>query len=237
MITLVSSFFNEEEIVPEFINNLNQILKFQPAISAVLVNNSSTDETYKILLEQTKELKKVKVINNPDGRGYGDGIRTAINASFDQHVIIFPGDLQYGIEDVKKLLSAFFSSSENARSHVNIFTNRVQRLDGKYNSFRGYIFKKILHVFFRLPNASDPASQLRLLCRCCLIKSKTPDFTWDVEVYLDIFANQKIHKTIEVIFYPRLIGISSLKKKFLATEVITLRKIIKMKFKPSVNGS
>ena len=236
-LSIVASFHNEQEGISKFFEQLMLLIKNNSNIDAVLIDNASIDQTYEELLNQGKFQKSIKVIQNPSGLGYGDGIRIAIKESTHNHVLIFPGDLQYSGIDAQKLINIYSNFSHNERKHLNIFTNRNSRLDGKYNKARGYVWKKFIQILFDLPSNSDPASQLRILCKCCIIESNTSDFFWDLEVFIHCFQKKFIIGTVEVLFFPRAFGKSSNSSKLFRTELKALQNLIKMRIKSSKNNT
>jgi glycosyltransferase involved in cell wall biosynthesis len=231
MLTLVSSFYNEEDGLSSYFSILNGILDFYPQINVVLVNNASIDQTYSLLNKLAAKDPRIIVIDNPTGLGYADGIRAGIRNSPDDHVLIYPGDLQFNIVGIEKILNQYSLCLKLFPKHINIFTYRKIRFDGLRNRVRGNLWKNMIQIFLNMDSNVDPASQLRILCKCCIPDLNTTDFFWDVEIMYELFKSCKISSVIEVDFYPRTHGESSLKGNFLRVELMALSNLLKLKFK------
>jgi glycosyltransferase involved in cell wall biosynthesis len=229
IITVVSSFFNEEEVIEKYILNLKFLLKNELKIKFILVNNGSTDATLKLLEKGVKNLDRVQILTNPEGSSYAEGIRKGIHQAETMHILIFPGDMQFSSLDAQKLLNVYNQQIINNRQHINILSYRKRRSDGLFLSLRGTIWKYILNQVLHTHANHDPASQLRILCKCCLPNSQTKDFFWDVEVFFHLFLKKSISDTVNVNFYKREFGKSKLGKMPFRKELNALNQLRKMK--------
>lgn len=231
MLTLVTSFYNEEDGVSSYFTILNQITEFFPQISIVLVNNASTDQTLRLLNKYSLSDSRIIVVDNPTGLGYADGILVGIRNSQSNHVLIFPGDLQFNIDAVKKILNYYLMSINVVHEHINILSFRKNRFDGRKNEFRGTIWKKIIQLLLNMGSNIDAASQLRVLCKCCIANFETNDFFWDIEVANDLFKKSKISGIVEVDFHARMHGESSIKNRFFKIELFAFKRLLKVRLK------
>jgi glycosyltransferase involved in cell wall biosynthesis len=229
IITVVSSFFNEEEVIEKYLFNLKFLSRNELKIKFILVNNGSTDATLKLLKKGIKNLDRVQIITNPEGSSYAEGIRKGISLAKTKHILIFPGDMQFSSLDTQKLLNYYAQQVIKNRRHINILSYRKRRFDGLFLSLRGTIWKYILNQVLLTHANHDPASQLRILCKCCLPNSQTKDFFWDIEVFFHLFLKKSISNTVDVNFYKREFGKSKLDEMPFRKELNALNRLRKMK--------
>lgn len=228
MLTIISSFYNEENGVNSFVLGLRTCMQSHDDVQAILVNNGSTDKTLSELNSHSKDAYSIKVFDNPTPGGYGLGVNFGISQSVTSYVLILPSDLQFQFEDVSRLISTARILSSNFESkHVNIFSKR-KRLDGPFASVRGKIWALIVNLFLKIPYKLDPASQLKLLCRCCIPDMVSTDFMWDLELSYKMNIDNKIQDLLEVEFRPRITGKSSVAIFPIRTEIMALKKLINL---------
>jgi GT2 family glycosyltransferase len=233
VITVVSSFYNEQDGIESYFKVVNQLIKENPRISFILVNNGSTDNTLHLLKTHASNDPRIEVLNNPEGIGYADGIRAEIFRASTEYVLIYPGDMQFSIDGINKVLFAFDESLDSRMIHNNILTYRRRRHDGRKNSIRGFIWKHLVILILGLNFNIDPASQLRILCKCCILESTTSNFIWDIEIIYNLNKNLRISRVVDVEFFPREYGISSLKMNLFKTEVSAVFSLFKIRFRNS----
>jgi hypothetical protein len=228
MLTIVSSFYNEVNGVNSFFLGLRNCLQSHDDVRAILINNGSTDETLRELNSHFKEGYAVNVFDNPTPGGYGQGVNFGVSQSVTSYVLILPSDLQFRFEDVGRLISAARMMSSNFETkHVNIFTKR-KRLDGPFASVRGKIWALVVNLFLKIPYKLDPASQLKLLCRCCIPDIASTDFMWDLELSYKMNLGGKIQDVLKVEFRPRITGKSSVTIFPIRTEIVALKKLMNL---------
>lgn len=154
--TIIISAHNEEASIPTILASLRGMReRLGLQLDAILVSNGSSDETYAISLEFSQELEWLRVLNNPDGKGWGDGIKFGMgNSDPDGFVVTWPADLQFSPADVERMVLSHTQSEDRGA----IFSVRISRTDGLLNSLRGSVWKWMLGKVVS-PNCSDPASQ------------------------------------------------------------------------------
>lgn len=228
MITLVSSFYNEEEVIPTFHRELKDFLLHYPQLEVILVNNGSTDKTLHLLKKLNEESKTVKILNNSFGRGYGDGIQAGMSISNNINIAIFPSDLQFSFEDLDLIVKRFIFLKKSKQGCINLLTYRSKRFDSLYFRLRGEIWKKLVCFILVMPKRIDPASQLKVVCKHCISLAKASDFFWDLEsTYLCV--KQKRYEVLKVNFFARHFGKSSIRKTNLNRVWSYLKRVFQIK--------
>jgi hypothetical protein len=227
-LTIISSFYNEELGVDPYFVGLRDCLAAHPDTKAILVNNGSVDMTLNNLYSQDKRNLLITILDNPRPGGYGLGVDFGISKADTPYVLILPSDLQFRFDDVGRLISTAQSLSANFElKHVNIFTKR-NRLDGAFASARGKIWGCIISAILKIPRSLDPASQLKLMCRCCIPPLVSSDFMWDLELCQKTLQGGKKFQMFEVNFQSRMTGKSSISSFPIRTELEALKKLINL---------
>ncbi len=102
-LSIIIPVFNEERTIKELINRVLRVpLPYKIEKEIIVVNDGSTDNTYKILQEFTDN---IKLIAHEENRGKGTAIRAGIKESTGDLVIIQDADLEYNPSDYGTLLA------------------------------------------------------------------------------------------------------------------------------------
>ena len=161
-ISLVVSFRNEEEVIDDFINESTQVLNKIADIDyeIIFVNDGSTDDSLKKLIEHHIKDKKIKIINMSRRFGPMESIMAGIRMSTGDAVINIDIDLQ----DPPSIIPEMIKRWRNDGSEV-VITTRIKRQGESYFkkiiSVAGY---KILKFFSSIP-IEENSGDFRLISR------------------------------------------------------------------------
>ena len=113
LISCVISCYNEEKNIAILLdqiksNNLEKNFEF------IIVNNGSTDNSWKIICEKKNNFPEIKFINLDKDLGWGNGITEGLKHTLCEFVGWTHGDLQTPIKDVIKIF-------KNVNGEKNIF--------------------------------------------------------------------------------------------------------------------
>ena len=115
-ISIVTTLYNEESIVDEFINEIDIVVKEldNKDIEIILVDNGSTDKTFDELTKHSELNKNIKIIKLIRNFGIDGGLRAGIEHSKGDATILMHGDLQ----DDPKLITEMVKSWEDGNEQV-----------------------------------------------------------------------------------------------------------------------
>ena len=106
MLSLIIPCFNEEKNLIKLLEKLNFIINTytQEKIEIIIVENGSTDNSFKILTSSNLYLeKKINIVKVKKNIGYGDGIMQGIKSSSGDFIAWCHADLQTDPLDVVKI--------------------------------------------------------------------------------------------------------------------------------------
>ena len=106
VISVVLSFRNEEEVIPELIKRLRQVLRkdYDGHYELIFVNDASTDASLNILLDERKKHNEIKVITMSRRFGIVPCIMAGIRYAQGDAVIYMDADLQDPPELIPQLI-------------------------------------------------------------------------------------------------------------------------------------
>ncbi len=115
-ISIVTTLYNEESIVDEFISEINVVVKEldNKDIEIILVDNGSTDKTFDELTKHSELNKNIKIIKLIRNFGIDGGLRAGIEHSKGDATILMHGDLQ----DDPNLITEMVKSWEDGNEQV-----------------------------------------------------------------------------------------------------------------------
>src|SRR3989339_793410 len=112
MLSIVMPAHNEEGSIEETIKVFNKVLKEEKIAHEILVvNNGSSDNTEKLLLQLEKDLKELRHINEPR-KGYGLAVIKGVeNFNYPRHKLILN---RLGNVAIKILFGIKYNDTSNA---------------------------------------------------------------------------------------------------------------------------
>jgi dolichol-phosphate mannosyltransferase len=160
LISVVISFYNEEEVLPELIRRLQSVLKSLPVdYELIFVNDASSDRSLELLMEERKKDKNIKIINMSRRFGVSQCFLAGLRYSKGDAVIYMEADLQDPPELIPILLQKWKEGADI------VHTIRTKR-KGE-NFFRIFIFKlayKLINLVSDIKIPQD-AGNFKLLSR------------------------------------------------------------------------
>ena len=106
-LSVIAPVYNEELIIEESVQKLREALAdFDVPWELILVDDGSTDQTYTILCQATKDDERITILHYKENRGRGYALRTGLKQSRGKYVVTTEADLNYGKDIISRLWSA-----------------------------------------------------------------------------------------------------------------------------------
>lgn len=179
-LSIVLSFRNEEEVIPELIRRLREVLKKECAkqvikeYELIFVNDASIDHSLELLMNAAKSSNDIKIINMSRTFGSAPCILAGMKFSTGDAVIYMDADLQDPPELIPKMLRAWKEKNADV-----IHTVRISRAGESFvklciTKIGYFILKKISNI-----DIQNEAGDFKLLSRRAVnyliqIKEKNP---------------------------------------------------------------
>ena len=160
-VSVVLSFRNEEEVIPELLSRLHEVLKLLPIeYELIFVNDASIDNSLALLMEKAKEDNRVKIINTSRRFGVSECALAGMKYARGDAVIYMDADLQDPPEVIPQLIEEWLQGADV------VYTIRTSR---KGESAFKMLLTKIAYRFIRCssPDVDLPvnAGDFRLISR------------------------------------------------------------------------
>ncbi len=157
-VSFVIPVYNEEAVIPELIRQITLFTKSHPKykFEAVLVENGSTDNSWKLLQKFSLKYSYLKILRLSRNFGCDGGIAAGLRYIKGDAAIIMMADLQEPVELADEFIKKWEQGFEIVYGIVK------KRSGGKLRNFNSMLFYKIIN---RLTNNSFPenASDFRLI--------------------------------------------------------------------------
>lgn len=217
---IVIPAYNEEKNIVNVVREWHRVVENIGADSKlIVVDDGSTDGTYKKLCELKKELMQLKPMTKSNA-GHGSTVLYGYHYALDEGAdYIFQTD-----SDGQTLSSEFWAFWDKRKVNAASIGYRNHREDGFFRIFVTKVLKGILYIIFGL-NVTDANTPYRLMNSKVLAKyiSVIPKDFFLVNVMLTVlfmYNNEKV-EFIPITFQARQGGIST----------INVRRIIKIGIK------
>lgn len=147
MISLIIPFYNCENTIDKTMEEINSFIKrYNGYIEFFLVDDGSTDSTFKKLKEY--ETANIKVLGYSNNRGKGGAIKEGVLNATGDKIIFTDADLAYGLDIISEFDEALLDSD------LALGTRRLdESLDKSYGTLRSLasnIFSMIIERILKL---------------------------------------------------------------------------------------
>lgn len=161
----------------------------------VLVDDGSTDRTWKILEEYRKRFSKwVRLISHKRNLGKGAAVRTGMMATRGKMVLMTDCDLSTPMEELDFLME-FAKDYDVVIGSRRLVKEKLGRMPERYRTFFGDIYYELLRLVL-LPSVKDANCGFKLFSQ---------------EVIKPVFSRQRVCRwgyDAEVLFIARKLGFS-----------------------------
>ena len=201
-LTIVLPAFNEEESLPEALEQCRELRDQLPEleIEVVVVDDGSTDGSSAMLEEGSLREKWLRVISHPVNSGYGAAIKTGFAAANGRLVFYTDSDNQFDILELREILPLI----EGADLVAGF---RVYRFDPLPRLLVSWIYNRLVRVLFRVP-VRDVDCSFKLMRgeRLDRLVLMSDDFFIDTEIVARARKWNWRIKEVGVRHYPRRKG-------------------------------
>lgn len=122
LVSIVLSFRNEEEVLPELIRRLRETLKALPIeYEVIFVNDGSTDNSLSVLIQEGSHDNRIRIINMSRRFGVSECVLAGMRYARGDGVIYMDADLQDPPEVIPELIQKWLSGADV------VYTVRVSR--------------------------------------------------------------------------------------------------------------
>jgi glycosyltransferase involved in cell wall biosynthesis len=97
-LTIVSAAFNEADVLDDVLVELFGVIDHLPGAEGtrvVVVDDGSSDDTWDVLQRAAASEPRLTVLRHDENRGFGAGIRTALEATRTRYALMIPADGQW----------------------------------------------------------------------------------------------------------------------------------------------
>lgn len=138
-LSIIIPVYNEEQTIGEILKRVKNVtLPLQKEI--IIVNDSSSDKTERILESMKKRMQGIRVFHHIKNQGKGAAIRTGLKASSGDYVVIQDADLEYNPKDLVRLVAPITSGKTSV-----VYGTRLKRLPNLQREERTPRF--VIHYF------------------------------------------------------------------------------------------
>tara|TARA_Y100001970_G_C14214245_1_gene848708 strand:- start:271 stop:969 length:699 start_codon:yes stop_codon:yes gene_type:complete len=161
--SVIVPIFNEEKNIEILINQIKNSLVDFSSFEIIIINDGSTDQSFKILKNLNK--RNIKLLNNKKNMGQSFSIYEGIKNSKYDIIVTIDGDLQNDPGDIPKLLN-IFNNDINIKLVSGIRKNRKDNLIKIYSSkIANYIRASFLN-----DNCPDTGCSLKVFDKSIFLK-------------------------------------------------------------------
>ena len=125
IISCVISCYNEEENIPALLNQIKSN-KLEKKIEFIIVNNGSTDNSWRIISDYITLFPEIKFINVKEDLGWGNGITEGLKYAKCKFVGWIHGDLQYDMKILFQVIEVL-ENPKNQNNNILIKGRRARR--------------------------------------------------------------------------------------------------------------
>ena len=203
-ISIVVPCYNEGENVERVTETIvTEVGKIADDFEVVLVNDGSADNTGEMADKLAAKYDTVRVLHHEENRGYGGSIKSGYYAAKKELVCLFPGDGQFDISELKRLIPLM--------ERVDIAaTYRINRRDPFHRKVNQFLYNTAIAILFGV-RLRDIDCGFKLMKRKIfeIVKLDSTGALIDAEFYFKAGRKGFKYEQVGVTHLPRTAGDST----------------------------
>ncbi len=136
--------FNEEENIEAILEEaLATLPRFADDFEVIVVDDGSSDRTAEVVTSFAASADRVRLVSHEVNRGYGEALRSGLNAARGDAVFFTDADRQFHLDDIARLLERYPESPI-------VVGYRLKRNDPRHRLFVARVYHAILKAVLGL---------------------------------------------------------------------------------------
>jgi glycosyltransferase involved in cell wall biosynthesis len=201
-LTVVLPAYNEEESLPDVIDQCDQLLQSIPdwSVEVVVVDDGSTDKSEELLRLLQTTRPWLRVVRHDQNAGYGAALKTGFAAARGQYVFYTDADNQFDLLELREILPL--------AADADLITGfRVYRFDPLARLVMSWVYNRLVRILYRVRVRDvDCSFKLMRTERLDRLVLMTDDFFIDTEIVARARKWNWRIKEVGVRHYPRRKG-------------------------------
>ena len=194
-VSIIIPAYNEELSIENVIHNFYEVL---PQAIFCIIDNNSTDCTYKLAVSTLKKLNaKGKVIKEPN-RGKANAVAKAFNEIYSDIYILCDADNTYPISNLKPLIDPVLNNEADMVIGDRISNNSYKKVNTRqFHSFGNYLLTTLVNIIFK-SSLKDILSGLRVFNQNFVKLLPISSTGFEIESEMTIHALSFDYKILEI---------------------------------------
>jgi len=200
-LSVILSSYNEEENIADVIKSvLDKIPSLVSDFEIIVVDDGSKDRTFEILNGLKGSDSNIKIVRHLSNKGYGASLKSGLENSIKDYVLMMDTDRQFDISDITRLIPYCLL-------YDMVIGFRIKRQDPFYRCILGNIFNFLMKITFAI-GTKDIDCGFKLFNREFLktLVLNSDGFIINAEIVALAQKNGAKIKEVGVTHYPRLYG-------------------------------
>tara|TARA_A100001015_G_scaffold247789_1_gene284795 strand:+ start:2349 stop:3044 length:696 start_codon:yes stop_codon:yes gene_type:complete len=164
LLSVIIPVYNEEKYIKKILEKIKKIEKIKKEI--IVVNDGSTDNTFKILQKECVELFDV-IIDNKTNKGKGFACKLGIKKAKGEIILIQDADLEYNPENYYDLIEPILKKKTNVVYGSRVLGNRERTRPSTFDfkvRYLANIFLTRLSNIMNNQNLTDAHTCYKVFC-------------------------------------------------------------------------
>jgi len=199
-LSIIIPVYNEETTISRIIRKIKNTEIDDLSKEIIVVDDFSTDDTRRII----KDIKSIKKIFHEKNKGKGAAIKSGLDQSTGDIIIIQDADLEYDPQDYKKVIKPIIKKQAKI-----VFGSRFKGNKNKKGNLITFLGNKLITIITNilyLTHLSDQMTCYKAFDKSLintLKKAKGNRFDWEPEITANLLKKGYNIKEIPILYYPR----------------------------------
>lgn len=203
-VSIIIPTYNESKTIHVLLKKISRISIPKVQKEIIIVNDGSTDDTLRKIIEFSRNKKNIIIINNKKNVGKGFAVKLGLEKASGDILLIQDADLEYDADNIPNLIKKMVGT----RTQILYGSRRLNKKN-KYSSFiyfLGGVFINTIIALVVRRNLTDSISGTKLFTRNVYNKIKpitSKGFEIDAEITAKIIKRGFEIQEVPIVYFPR----------------------------------